>query len=286
MFRRTIAALVGVMVVGSTVSAQAPARLRWQTGQVLLYKVEQATVVTEVIGENKEETRIKVGSTKRWQVLDVDAGGVATVQHSLVALRQETVTTDGKTMLFDSANPDKSTPGMKEAFTKFVGAPLAVLRVDGLGRVLEVKQSSFGPAERYESELPFAGVLPAEGLKPGQVWERSYHLTVAWSPDGKTVPAQGSGDKFPAVQHYTCKNVTGTGAVVSVTTELKGLPEAIVDRVPLLQMQPEGEIVYDLSAGRYQGATLKVDKELKGFQGENSSIHFVSSYVEQYVGDR
>jgi hypothetical protein len=277
MFRKTVAAMLGVLVVVGNLSAQAPARLRWQTGQVLLYKVEQAIAVTEIVGDNKVETTIKLNHTKRWQVLAVDAAGVATVQHSLVALRQETTSANGQSLLFDSANPEKSTPELREALSKFVGAPLAVLRVDALGRVLEVKESKFGPAHRYETELPFAGVLPADGLKAGQTWERSYNLTL---------DPQGTGEKYPAVQHYICKDVTNGSAVVAVTTELKRLPEAVAERVPLLQMQPEGEIVYDLANGRLSGATLKIEKELKGFSGEGSSIRVTGTYVERYAGDR
>jgi hypothetical protein len=277
MFHKSTAVLFAVVFSANVVSAQAPARLRWKQGQVLLYKVEQTIAVTEVVGEKKVETKIKLNHTKRWQVAAVDADGVATLQHSLVALRQETTTADGKTLLFDSANPDKSTPELKEAMSKFVGPTLAVLRVDGLGRVIEVKESKFGPASRYESELPFAGVLPADGLKAGQKWDRSYNLTL---------DPQGTGEKYPAVQHYTCKSATDSAAVVTMTTELKSLPEAVPDRVPLLQKQAEGEITFDLAAGRFQKAALKTEKELKGFQGEDSVIRVSGTYLEEYAGDR
>jgi len=272
MLRKTVAAVFGVLVVVGNLSAQVPARLRWQAGQVLLYKVEQAIAVTEIVGDNKVETSIKVNNTQRRQVLSVDADGVATVQHSLVALRQES-TASGKTLLFDSADPDKSSPELREALSKYVGAPLAVLRVDGLGRVVEVKESKFGPAHRYEAELPFVGVLPADGLRAGQTWDRSYQLTL-------------EKDKYAAAQHFVCKNASAGTATVVLGTEVKQQPEAVADRVTLLYMQPDGEIVYDLANGRLSAATLKIDKELKGFQGEGSSIRVNGTYVERYVGER
>ncbi len=199
MIRTILAAVSVLLIVSGNVSAQAPVRLRWQTGQVLLYKVEQAIAITEIAGEKKVETTIKMNNTKRWQVLSVDANGVATIQHSLVALRQEMIAADGKTLLFDSANPDNSTPELKEELSKFIGPPLAVLRVDALGRVLEVKESKFGPASRYETELPFVGVLPVEALAIGKTWDRSYNLTL---------DSQGAGEKYAAVQHYVCKSMT------------------------------------------------------------------------------
>jgi hypothetical protein len=97
-------------------------------------------------------------------------------------------------------------------------------------------------------------------------------------------PPQGTGDeKYAAVQRYICKDVADNLATVSLTTEVKGIPAAQEDQVPLWQMQPEGEIVFDLQAGRLQKATLKIDKEAK-IEGGNT--HFQSIYTEQYVGDR
>src|SRR5262249_17425055 len=99
-------------------------------------------------------------------------------------------------------------------------------------------------------------------------------------------PPQGTGEKYPAVQRYSCKSLADGVATVTLATELKSQPEALGDRVPLFQTQPEGEVVYDVAAGRMRSATLKIEKELKGHHGEGSSTRFSSLYVEQYVGDR
>jgi hypothetical protein len=56
--------------------------------------------------------------------------------------------------------------------------------------------------------------------------------------------------------------------------------------VPLLQWLPEGEMVFDVQAGILRSATLKIDKELTGHQGEGSSYHFQSVYTAEYAGDR
>jgi len=273
---RSAMALLGVLAVTAASRAQAP-QLRWQPGQVLAYRAEQNTQAVETLGEQKAETRTRLTLSKRWQVLSVD-GGVATVQLSLTAMRLETTPPDGQTVLFDSANPDKCTPALKEQLTKFIGTPLAVLRVDGYGRVLEVKESKFGPASRFEAEPPFGGVLPAALPQPGQGWDRAYQITLE--------PPQGTGDKVAAVQHYACKSVDAAALTAAVRTELTNAPAAPADQVPLLQMQPEGDIVYDLQAGRLRGVYLHIDKEVPNYQGEGSTYRFVSTYVEEYVGDK
>jgi hypothetical protein len=278
MIRKAMMAVLAGLVVASLASAQAPARLRWQKGQVLTYHVEQATFSSDQIGEKTTESKTKLLANKRWTVLAVDASGVATLQLSLASLRMEITKPDGQVILFDSADLKKSDPEMVEHVGKHVGQVLAVLRVDGQGKVVEVKESKFGPASRFENELPFVGVLPADGPKTGQTWERAFQLTLE--------PPLGGGEKHAAVQKYGCKSVAAGMLTVDVTTELKAQPEAVADRVPLVQMQPSGEIVYDLQAGRMKNASLKIDKELKGHQGEGSVYRFRSTYAEQYVSDR
>jgi hypothetical protein len=270
-----MAIVLAGLLLGSSVSAQTPARLTWKTGQVLVYQVEHSTVATDVMEETKNETTSLLKLTRRWQVLSVDSAGVATLQMSLTALMQKRSAPDGKVFLYDSANPDKSSPQLKEVLSRFLNQPLAVLRVDGLGKVVEVKESKFGPASNYENELPFLGILPATGLKETQKWDRAYQITLA--------PPLGVGEKYDAVQNYECKSIKDGLATVALTTELKTTPKAPADAIPLWQMQPQGKIVYDLKAGRLHRATLRIDKELKGHQGEGSSSRFQSQYTIEYV---
>ena len=276
MLGKTMAACCGVLVMASFAAGEAP-RFRWQAGQVLVYRTEHHTVASYTVGENKDETKTRVLSLKRWQVMGVDAVGVATLQMSLQALFFETTPLSGAPLVFDSAHLDQSTPELRKQYENMIGQPLVTVRIDGQGKVIEVKEARPGySAAKYESDPAFKVVLPADPLQMGLSWDRSYQIVLE--------PPLGTGDeKYPAVQHYGCQNVAGNLATVRFTTELKGAPAAQEDQVPLWQMQPEGEIVFDLEAGRLQKATLRIDKEAKI---ENGNTHFQSIYTEQYIGDR
>ncbi len=253
-------------------------RFSWQTGQVLLYKVEQSTSAAEVVEGKKTETSSKFTSTKRWEVLNVDGLGVATVRLSLTSLRVETTTPGGETMVFDSAKPQEANSQMREQLGKYVGSSLAVLRIDTRGRVVEVKESNQGPATKFEAELPFSVVLPEEPVDPGQNWERSYRITLD--------PPHGTGEKFEAAQKYSCRAAQGRFVQIGISTLIKAMPESAMDQVPLVQRQPDGGVVFDAEAGRMARALLRVEKEIKNHQGEGSSYRFQSVYSEEYVGDR
>jgi hypothetical protein len=262
----------------ATVQAQAPSpgcRFHWQTGQTLTYRTKQTIAVTEVADGKKVETSTALEHVKRWQVLAVDPAGVATLQMTLAHLRNETKTPSGEVFFFDSNDLDKSNPDMREQMIKYVGIPLVVLRVDARGRVVEVKESKHGSPTRYESELPFAITLPDSGVLPGQSWERHYKITLE--------PPHGANDKYDSVQKYTCKNVANGMATIHLTTTLARLPEAPADQIPLVQAQPQGEVVFDMTRGRIQLVKLDVDRELKDHAGEGSSFRFQASIREELL---
>ncbi|HEX5271184.1 MAG TPA: hypothetical protein VFW33_11875, partial [Gemmataceae bacterium] len=240
--------------------------------------VEHVSSAAEVIDGKTAGFSSKLKLTKRWEVKDVDGAGVATLEMSLTAMRHEMTPPDGKTLVFDSADPDGSDAAMKADLSKYVGAVLAVVRVDGLGRVVEVKESKHGPASKFESDLPFKLVLPGVEVKEGAAWERKYKVTLE--------PPQGTGEKFDARQSYTCRSVKDGAATVEFTTGILNPPQSVADQRPLLPAQTAGTVVFDLAAGVMKSARVTVEKELKGYQGEGSSYRLNSSYTEELVGGK
>lgn len=278
--RRMILPLLVVAAVSpaARLFAQDEARYRWQTGQTLTFKVDQKTTITETVGDKKTTVGSALGLVKRWTVKEVDDAGAATLELQLVSMRNEITRPDGEVLKFDSADPDKSTPEMKEQVGKFIGVPLAVIKVDTRGLVAEVKESQHGPASRFESDLPFKVALPGVKLQTGQSWKRNYQITLA--------PPQGTGEKYEASQSYTCKALEGALLTVTFATTLASPPEGAMEQIPLLQMQPEGEAVVDLKTGTLKSATYKIEREVKGHQGEGSSYQFQTTYSEERVEDK
>lgn len=264
-----LAALIGCSMGPAAPPPQMAGPFAWKKATNLTYRVEHITTIIDEADGTKSKATTKLNETKRWQVLDVDKVGVGTLQLSLTAMRLELVRSDGGTLLFDSDALEKSNPRMREQLSKYVGVPLAVLRVDASGKVVEVKQSKFGPASRFESEPPFVVVLPT---KPSLEWERTYQITLE--------PPQGAGEKFDAVQKYK-----GGVNTIELTTTIKALPASAADQIHLLPFQPSGRVTFDVANGRMQRAELTIDKELIGHQGKGSRYHLTSMYKEELVGD-
>jgi hypothetical protein len=265
--------LLMALIVTGTASAQTVDwRFHWQQGQTLYYRIEHTTCVAEVVGGSKVETRSKLNVMRCWKVTAVDSAGVATVEMSICAMRNEQTRPNGEVMLFDSREPDKSTPILREQLSKVINQTLAVLRVDGLGRVVEVKN---GPANRFEAELPFAIVLPTTPVAMGQSWERQYAIVLD--------PPLGTGEKYQSVQKYLCSKVDGGLATLALTTTVVKMPENKMEQLPLFQKMPQGEVVFDLQHGRLHTYRVSIDREVQGHQGEGSTYRFQSTYTEQYA---
>jgi len=263
------ALLAGLALSGNVRAQTQPWQFHWQPGQVLTYRIEHVTKATETVGSNRFEVGAKLNLVKRWQVQSIDDKGIATLQMSVVSMRNEQLRPNGEVVVYDSANPAKSTPGLKKQLEKYVGKPLAVLRVNGQGKVIEVIK---GAAAQFESDPPLGLRLPLAVPGVGQSWERLYQITLE--------PPYGTGEKYQGVQRYTVTKISDGLATIQLATNLK-MPENAAERVPLMQKQPAGEIVYNIQAGHVQRADLRVDQTVQGHQGENSSYRFQSVYREE-----
>jgi hypothetical protein len=255
-------------------SAQAP-QFRWHGGQVLTYRVAQTTSAVETLKDKTLTTTTQLDLVKRWQVIDVDASGTATLQMTLVSLRMETKPPSGEALLFDSTQPDKSHEQLRDEMGKYIGPPLTVVRIDARGHLVEVKESRFGPESRLQSDLPFKLVLPAGPLAAGQTWDRAYAI--------KLEPPQGAGEVYDAVQAYECKGVAQGMATLRVTTTVKDPPEATAEQLPLLPLTPEGEVYFEVANGRLRAVRYQIHRELAEHRGEGSKYQFKSVYNEDLV---
>jgi hypothetical protein len=273
-YRATPGLVLSILFLSMARADETPARFHWQPGQVLTYRVAEQTSSLAVVEDSKVETKTSLYLTKRWQVLGVDANGVGTLQLSVTAMAFEMPAPDGGVLRYDSATPDKSTPALREQMSRYVGKPIAELRIDARGQVVEVKKSHFGPASDYAIELPFLVTLPATGPRQGQTWQREYVITLP--------PPKGTGEKYDAVQTYTCTKAADGRVTVRLATALKSPPE-VGEQIHLFQFLPEGEAVLDARDGKLLRGRLRVDRKIEDYPAPGSTYTFHREYTIEPV---
>ena len=115
---------------------------------------------TEVADGKTNGFSSKLTLTKRWQVNDVDTDGVATLSLSLTAMRHE-VTPPGRPAAGLRLGRSRSQRSGPEDGAVEVRRQRAGCAARGrLWAVVEVKESKYGPASKFESDLPFKLVVP------------------------------------------------------------------------------------------------------------------------------
>jgi hypothetical protein len=273
--RQSLFLIVLLVSPGCPVWAEAP-RFKFHKGETLSYHSVHTTRVVETVpdettGKPAElETVSKVDLVRQWKVTDVDERGIATLEMSIASMRWERKAGKDEDV-FDSSKPDELN---KSEMAKHIGPVLAVLRIDPQGRLVDVKDSKVGPAAKFAAQLPFKLILPDVEPKTGDAWDRTYDIQLD--------PPLGTGEKYPANQRYTVQEPKAGFVTVGVATTVKELPAA-AEQVPLLPLMLDGTLYFHAPTGRYYGARLKFEKELKNHQGDGSSYKFASTYIEDLV---
>ena len=276
MFRKVSAAAFAVLAgvaVAQPPSGVAPLRFKWEANQTLTYKVVQATTVQETTIDEKTEkpvtteAKTNLALVRKWTVKGVDAGGVATLEMAITAMRTDIRQPDGMVVTRDSANAEHA-----KEMAEFLNKPIVTVRVDTQGRLVEVKEAKNGSAARLHAELPFRMTLPDAGPTVGQTWDRPFSM--------KLDPPQGTGESHDFVQKYTCKAAKDGLTTLGVETTLKAPPKTTGEQVPLVPMLWTGDVYFHAPTGRYYAARLTAKSELTNHLGDGTKFVYQSTYGE------
>jgi hypothetical protein len=266
-----------LLIVGSTLAGEATLRLKFTRGDEMVYRVQQITSATESSLDDKtgkeisSKTLTRLTLQKKWVVSQVDANGEATLELRLEKMKLERETGKGEPDVFDSEKDDESSKGLK----KLIGPVLAVVKVSDRGAVIEVKESNYGPASRFQAELPFRLLLPEKTPAEGGSWKRDYAI--------KLDPPAGTGESYESSQTYTLKPAVNGFQVIGIGTTVKQPPMQAEEMIPLLPYLAEGEIYFDAESGRYYAARFKTERTLNNHLGAGSKYVYVCTYAEDYV---
>ncbi len=265
----------------ATATAAEPARFKFEKGQTLTYTILHTTKVTETIIDEKTEkpvdqeqfTRHRV--VRRWKIAEVDDKGVATLEMTILSMKWEQKHSNGENDVFDSSKPDDLN---KSEMAKFIGPVVWVIRVDNLGKVVEIKESKFGSPSRLKFELPFKVELPETAPTVGQAWSRNFTV--------KLDPPQGAGESYEATQKFTSKAPVNNYLTIGVDASIKEMPAQAADQIPLLPMLMEGDVYFQESTGLYYAARLKLTKQLMNHAGEGTKYLFETVYLEDFTPEK
>lgn len=246
-------------------------RYKFTKGELLQWKVSHRGTTEATIHGNTQTTKMSANSTKQWRVVDVDEQGDATFVHSVVHVDMWQKVSDRQEVRYNSAT-DKTPPREYIQVAKTVGVPIATVKISPSGQVLERDKA---PVQANSGLGNIAMPLPLEPVRVGQDWHLSNEVRVR-RQDGKQLRV-----KTRIV--YTLKSVKTGVATIAVNTEVITPVNDPQIKSQLVQQLTNGELKFDMDAGRVLSQQIDWDETVVGFNGDGSMMKYLARFNEDLI---
>jgi hypothetical protein len=244
-------------------------RYKFATGDVLRYEVTHRASVRSTIDQTTQAAQTKTDSVKLWKVTDVLPNGDFEVMNVVESVHMVNQLPDKEPLEYDSRRDKTPPPGFEDA-ARAVGVPLSVIRITPTGKVvrreLKVRQ------QHLEADAAVVVRLPAKAVTVGESWDEPFDLKVSLENGGtKSIQTR---------RHHKLAAVTDGIATIEVKYQVLSPIDAHIE-AQLVQRLMEGEVKFDIEAGRVVSQQMDIDKRILGFAGPTSSMHYVMRMEEK-----
>ena len=242
---------------------------RFRQGDRIDMDVAHRALTETTMNGTTQSVETMTDSTKTWRVVAVDDAGRATLEHSVDDVTMASRTSDRGDVRWSSRGDAAPPPGY-EAVRPSLGVPLSRLVVDPCGRVVERRELRPSPPSST-GDLVIVP-LPDTPVAPGAEWTIPQEVVVE-------VP-NGPRKLVRTRLRYRLDTVTDGIATIRVdTTVLTPIDDPRLE-ARLLERIWDGEIRFDIEAGRVVSRRTGIDRRVVGFGGPESSVRYKASLEE------
>jgi hypothetical protein len=250
-------------------------RYKLSVGETLRWKVTHlGTTETEIKG-NTGTAKMRAVSTKCWRVDDVDDAGNITFTHSVEHVKMWQKLSDRPEVSYDSAE-DEEPPPMYQHVAETVGRPLTTVTIQPDGQVVE--EDADGPGMNLGGLGDMVMLLPPKPVRAGSKWYEPAELRVRHE-DGRV-------QRIKVRKRYTLKKVLTGVATIELKTEVLTPVDDPKIQSKLMQQLTNGEIRFDVDAGRILSRQIDWDASVVGFSGADSMMTYLARFTEELLPDQ
>lgn len=245
---------------------------KFKPNEIIRTKVLQQVRLDTTIQGSTQVAETVSASVKAWKILSVAADGSATFEHSVESadLRQKVT---GRQELSYNSKTDKDPPAVFEQVAKSIGVPLSEITVNATGKITKRIEKRSGVQSDSQSNMLVP--LPAEPVSVGESWNEPSDVVVSLEGGEKKV--------IKTRQHYTLEKVANGVATISVATQILTPIHDPKVQSQLVQRLTKGTIRFDIDEGRVLSQQVDLDERVLGFQGNDSSLHYLGRFTEEYL---
>ncbi len=247
-------------------------RYKFTAGELIQWKVRHLGTTEATVQGNTQTSKMRAISTKEWQLVDVDAEGDATFVYSVahVDMWQKV---SGRPEVSYNSETDNTPPREYVQVAKSVGVPIATVKVSSSGKVLERDKA---PVQVNSGLGEIIMPLPVEPVKIGESWHVSNEVRVRTAKNGRA-------ERIKIRLVYTLAGVKTGIATIAVKTEVVTPVNDPAIKSQLVQQLTNGEVKFDMDAGRVLSQQIDWDETVVGFSGDNSLMKYLARFTEDLV---
>jgi hypothetical protein len=261
-------------------------RYQFTKDEVQNYDVDHETTMITTRPELKETVTNEVQTRKSHRIVSVDSEGNAWMELVIEAAKMSAQFNEAEPLSYDSEKPEEC-PKAYQHVRDIIGKPLAQVQVSPRGELLSTR-ALLGPnvldkaqalkdngALSDEASRNFLIEFPEQPIRVGDTWTNTFKVNVRVSQRLKQpVTMQRS---------YELVDVADDLATIRLRTVLITPIRDGMILAQLIQMTPEGTIVFDVKNGRMVSRTLTIDKTEVGVIGGESAMHAKSKREERWI---
>jgi hypothetical protein len=247
-------------------------RYKLATGDVLRFEVSHRASIRSTIDDTTQAAQTRTDSVKSWRVQDVLPNGeiefltIVERVHMINRLPEKDPTE------YNSERDNTPPPGFEDA-ARSVGVPLSLVRIAPSGKVLH-REAKLKRAKDDVENGPITVLLPEKPVTIGDTWDEPFNLTVITETGGtKLVQTR---------RHYKLAAVEGGVAKITVEYQVLTPIDAHIES-QLVQRLMNGEVKFDIAAGRIVSQQMDIDRRILGFAGPTSSMHYIVRMEEKLL---
>ena len=269
-----IAAALSAAGLGATEPEPAAVRLayRFRSGDRIEMAVAHRALTETTMNGVTQTVETMTDSTKTWRVVAVDAEGRATLEQSVDDVTMTSRTSDRGEVRWESRGTAEPPPGY-EAVRPSLGVPLVRMVVGADGRIHERRE--LRPCPPSASGDLVVVPLPDGPVTVGPEWTVPQEVVVE-------VPGGPRKAVRTRLRYRLVDAADGRATIRVDTTVLTPVDDPRLE-ARLLERIWDGEIRFDVEAGRVESRRTGIDRRVVGFGGPQSSVRYKASLEERLV---
>lgn len=270
---RALSIGLALFVLSGNIAAQTGYKLQYklQPGERIVTKVTHFADTRAKMSDHEEISASRTTSEKVWEVTSVNAEGEMTFVYRINSVNLAQRVGDEEEQKYNSET-DTEVPDMFKTVAETVAKPLATVTINSQGQVVSRDNDTKAPTLGMgDLTIP----LPETEVKLGGNWSVPREVRVK--------SKNGIYKKIKVRELYTLNKVSAGVATIRIVTQpLTPVTDPSIE-AQLIQQLSEGEIKFDISAGRLISKRLDWSDEVVGFEGPETYLRYDAKFVEELV---